>query len=213
MHMSSPSEFVYIVDDDLSVRLSLQDLLSSMGVTAAAFGSIEEFLHSERVDCPSCLVLDVRMPGRSGLEFQQAMEIEAGPRLPIVFITGHGDIPMSVQAMRAGAVDFLTKPFREQDLIDAIRAGLRLDRARRTEYTLERELRAKFASLTMGERSVMQEVVNGRLNKQIAADLGLSEITVKVRRANVMDKMSASSLPDLVRMADRLTAGRSNKAY
>ena len=200
MHPSN-SELVYIIDDDASVRISLEDLLNSMGMTAAVFGSIEEFLRSQRLDCPSCLVLDVRMPGHSGLEFQQTMD----PRLPVVFITGHGDIPMSVQAMKAGAVDFLTKPFREQDLIDAIRAGLRLDQSWRAERKLQAELREKSASLTTGERSVMLEVVKGRPNKQIAADLGLSEITVKVRRASVMEKMGASSLPDLVRMADRLT--------
>lgn len=198
------SEIVYIIDDDASVRVSLEDLLSSLGMTALVFETVEEFLRWKREDCPSCLVLDVRMPGRGGLDFQRSMVEDIGLHLPVIFITGHGDIPMSVQAMKDGAIDFLPKPFREQDLLDAIKEGLRSDRTRREQAKLLTELRSRLASLTAGERSVMLAVVKGRLNKQIAADLGLSEITVKVRRANVMEKMGARSLPDLVRMADRL---------
>lgn len=196
-------EMVFVIDDDPSVRIALEDLLSSIGMAVQTFGSVQEFLHSQRPDCAGCLVLDIRMPGSSGLEFQRDMA-NLGVHLPIIFITGHGDIPMSVQAMKAGAIEFLTKPFREQDLLDAIRIGIEKDRARRVEAAAAAELSNRFAELTPGERQVMALVVSGRLNKQIAAELGVSEITVKVRRGHVMQKMQAKSVPDLVRMADSL---------
>lgn len=200
-------EMVFVIDDDPSVRIALEDLLSSIGMTVRTFGSVQEFLHSQRPDCPGCLVLDIRMPGSSGLEFQRDMAT-LGIYLPIIFITGHGDIAMSVQAMKAGAIEFLTKPFREQDLLDAIRIGIEQDRVRRREAIAAAELTGRFGTLTDGERQVMALVVGGRLNKQIAAELGVSEITVKVRRAHVMQKMQAKSVPDLVRMADSLSRQR-----
>lgn len=200
------SEMVFVIDDDPSVRIALEDLLSSIGMAVQTFGSVQEFLHGQLPDCAGCLVLDIRMPGLSGLEFQRDMA-DLGVHLPIIFITGHGDIPMSVQAMKAGAIEFLTKPFREQDLLDAIRVGIEKDRIRRLEAIAAAELSGRFSALTPGERQVMALVVSGRLNKQIAAELGVSEITVKVRRGHVMQKMQAKSVPDLVRMADRLGLG------
>jgi FixJ family two-component response regulator len=201
--LSEPQASVIVIDDDPSVRESLASLLRSVGLQPLLFGSVAEFLQSRRPRGPTCLVLDVRLPGRSGLDFQHDLA-ESRIRLPTVFITGHGDIPMSVKAMKAGAIEFLTKPFRDQDLLDAINAGLARDRAwLQSEQGLS-DLRARFETLTRREREVLSHVVSGRLNKQIAGELGISEITVKVHRAQVMRKMGASSLPDLARMADKL---------
>jgi FixJ family two-component response regulator len=201
---------VVVVDDDLAIRESLGSLLRSVGLRVKAFASVPEFLMSGNAEGPTCLVVDVRLPGRSGLDLQRELAA-ADIHLPIIFITGHGDIPMSVQAMKGGAIEFLTKPFRDQDLLDAIHQGIARDRARRENETALRELRARFETLTPREREVMAQVVRGRLNKQIAGDMGLSEITVKVHRGQVMRKMNASSLPDLARMADKLMLGP-NKA-
>jgi FixJ family two-component response regulator len=194
---------VFVVDDDPSVRDTLQDLLESVGMDVQSFGSTQEFLCSKRPNAPACLVLDVRMPGMSGLDLQREMT-NRNIQIPVVFITAHGDIPMSVRAMKYGAIEFLTKPFRDQDLIDAIQLGIDKDRVRRQDVAIIAELRRRFAHLSGGESEVMARVVSGRLNKQIAAELGVSEITVKVRRANVMRKMQANSLTDLVRMADKI---------
>jgi len=194
---------VYVIDDDPSVRAALEDLLSSVGLEARSFGSAAEFQRAEHPDTPSCLVLDVRMPGVSGLDFQQDLMRKGEPR-PIVFITAHGDVEMCARAMKAGAVDFLMKPFRDQDLLDAIQAALQKDQARRRETATADEVRRRYQGLNAGERDVLALVVAGRLNKQIAADLGLSEITVKVRRGQLMRKMGASSLADLVKMAAHL---------
>jgi len=196
---------VCIIDDDESVRLALTDLLESAGLHAEAFSSGSGFLES-RPDghLPNCLILDVRLPEISGLEFQTELSA-AGIEIPIVFITGHGDIPMSVQAMKAGAVDFLAKPFRDQDLLDAIRRAVERDRTGRRQQAETRELRRRFAELTPREREVMGLVIRGLLNKQIASELGASETTIKVHRAQAMRKMQAESLPDLVRMAEKLS--------
>jgi FixJ family two-component response regulator len=194
---------VFIVDDDPDIRESLGSLLRSVGLQFKALGSLPEFLEFSRPEGPMCLVLDVRLPGRSGLDFQREL-LAADIHIPIIFITGHGDIRMSVQAMKNGALEFLTKPYRDQDLLDAIQVGLARDRKR---IERERELatvRARFELLTAREREVMAQVVSGRLNKQIAADMRISEFTVKVHRSNVMRKMRASSLPELARMADKL---------
>lgn len=204
--MNTDRSIVFIVDDDPSMRASIESLLRSVGHATRAFATTHEFALSERPDLPGCLVLDVRLPGKSGLEFQQQLA-GSNNRLPIVFITGHGDVPMSVAAMKAGAIEFLVKPFRDQDLLDAVHRGIEIDRAHKAEATTLAELRQRFESLTPREREVMAPVAAGRLNKQIAAELDLSEITVKVHRAQVMRKMQASSLPDLVRIADRLAAG------
>jgi FixJ family two-component response regulator len=194
---------VLVVDDDPSVRESLGSLLRSVGLEARLFASVPDFLVSGRTDGPTCLVLDVRLPGRSGLEFQRDLAA-ANIQIPIVFLTGHGDIPMSVQAMKGGAIEFLTKPFRDQDLLDAIQFGLARDRARRESEQKLQALRQRFDALSPREREVMVAVAKGRLNKQIADDLGISEITVKVHRGQMMRKMQASSLPELGRMADKL---------
>jgi RNA polymerase sigma factor (sigma-70 family) len=194
---------VFVIDDDPSMRLVLEDLVSTVGLEVRAFAAPQEFLQSKRPDAPGCLVLDVRLPGMSGLTFHKELANE-GVALPVIFITGHGDIPMSVRAMKAGAVEFLTKPFHDQDLLDAIHAAIERDRKRRREAVRLAELRERFATLTERERQIMSLVVNGRPNKQIAAELNLSEMTVKVHRGQVMRKMHAGSLPELVRMADRL---------
>ena len=194
---------VIVIDDDAEFRGSLERLLKSAGLTARAFASISDFVRAEPIDQPTCLVLDVRMPGRSGLEFQRDL-VSAGVALPIVFITGHGDIPMTVQAMKAGAIEFLTKPFRDQELLDAVNVGLARDRARREDESSLGALKARFEELTPRERAILVEVVRGRLNKQIADDLGITETTVKVHRSNMMHKIQAESLPDLCRMADQL---------
>ncbi|WP_439885012.1 response regulator transcription factor [Pseudomonas syringae] len=197
---------IYVIDDDLSVRTSLEDLLASVGLRSLLFGSTQQFMDTPRPDAPGCLILDIRMPGMSGLDFQEQMA-RSGIFLPVIFITGHGDIPMSVRAMKAGAVEFLTKPFREQDLLDAIQQGLALDRVRRQNAAVQAELQRRHTSLNAGEQQVMALVVAGLLNKQIAARLNVSEITVKVRRGSVMRKMEADSLAELVRFAERLQAG------
>jgi len=194
---------VFVIDDDPSMRLALEDLVSTVGLEVRAFAAPEEFLQSKSLNAPGCLVLDVRLPGMSGLTFHKELAKE-GLALPVIFITGHGDIPMSVRAMKAGAVEFLTKPFHDQDLLDAIHAAIERDRKRRREAIRLAELRERFATLTERERQIMSLVVIGRPNKQIAADLNLSEMTVKVHRGQVMRKMHARSLPELVRMADRL---------
>jgi FixJ family two-component response regulator len=194
---------VLVVDDDPSVRNSLQDLLEAVGLQVSLFGSVSEFLASSRPEGPLCLVLDIRLPGRGGLDLQEQLA-RNGDDLPIVFITGHGDIPMSVKAMKAGAVEFLPKPFREQDLLDAIHLGLERDRRRRREREIEAEVRRRFESLTPREKEVLSFVAAGLPNKVIAHEMQLSEITVKMHRGQVMRKMIARSVPDLVRMADRL---------
>lgn len=198
---------IHVVEDDRSVRESLEDLLASVGLPARLFASAADFLQAEPVEAPGCLVLDVRMPGMSGLELQAEMA-RRGLRLPIIFITGHGDIPMSVQAMKAGAVEFLTKPFREQDLLDAIQKAVALDRTQRQADAVADELRRRHATLNEGERDVLALVVTGLLNKQIAARLNVSEITVKVRRAQVMKKMQAATLADLIRYTDTILKER-----
>jgi FixJ family two-component response regulator len=195
---------VFVIDDDPSMRAALEDLITSVRLDVRLFASPQEFLHSNPQDVLGCLVLDVRLPGMSGLTFHKELA-KAGIALPVIFITGHGDIPMSVRAMKAGAVEFLTKPFHEQDLLDAIYAGIEHDRARRRATLIAVELRERYAALTERERQIMALVVIGRANKQIAAELNLSEMTVKVHRGQVMRKMKAASLPDLVRMADKVT--------
>jgi len=201
--MTEERAVVFVIDDDASAREALESLVRSVGLDVRSFGSTREFLQSNRPDAPACLVLDVRLPGASGLDFQHEMA-SSNIDLPIIFVTGYGDIPMSVRAMKAGAIEFLSKPFRGQDLLDAVQVAIEQNRARRHDAALAAGLRKCYESLTAREREVMALVVTGRLNKQIAADLNVSEVTVKVHRGQVMRKMRATFLAELVRMADKL---------
>ena len=201
--MTEPQPSVVVIDDDPDIREALRTLLRSVGLQGRAFASVPEFLKSGRPEGPTCLVLDVRLPGRSGLDFQREL-CAANIDLPIIFITAHADVAMSVEAMKGGAIEFLTKPVRDQDLLDAIQLGLERDRSRREGEKAVAALRERFETLTAREREVMTEVVKGRLNKQIAGDIGVSEVTVKAHRGEVMRKMKASSLLDLARMAEKL---------
>ena len=202
---------VFVIDDDASLRNALTNLFRSVGLRAEVFASAPELLQSKLPDVPSCLVLDVRLPGLSGLDFQAELS-KANIHIPIIFMTGHGDIPMTVRAMKAGAVDFLTKPFRDQDMLDAVAAAIERDRERRKEEKVLSELRSRFASLTPREQEVLALVASGLMNKQIAAEIGLAEITVKIHRGNIMKKMSARSLADLVRMAELLGVRRPDQS-
>jgi FixJ family two-component response regulator len=209
--MKTEEAAVFVIDDDQSIREGLRSLLATVGLAVHTFGSTREFLEAKRPDVPSCLVLDVRLPGGSGLDLQSELT-KSNVQFPIIFISGHGDIPMTVRAIKAGAIEFLTKPFRDQDLLDAVQAGIEQDRNRRSHEAGAAGLQERLNSLTPRERQVMALVVTGRMNKQIAADLDLSEITVKVHRGNVMHKMGAKSLAELVRMADRLGVSAGGKA-
>ena len=201
--MNKPGPIVFVIDDDLSVRRAIKHLVESEGWQVDLFESAAEFLQAKRPDVPSCLILDIRLRGVSGLEFQQELA-KAKIYIPIIFVTAHGDIPMSVQAMKAGAVEFLTKPFRDQDLLDAIQGALERDRVRRGQEAEITVLRERFESLTPREHEVVEMVVRGMLNKQIAAELGTAENTVKVHRSRAMEKMQAQSLAELVKMVERL---------
>jgi FixJ family two-component response regulator len=198
---------VFVVDDDPSMRKALSNLFRSVGLRAEVFGSARELLESELPEVASCLVLDIRLPGPSGLDFQAELA-KANIQIPIIFMTGHGDIPMTVKAMKAGAVDFLTKPFRDQDMLDAVAIAIERDRERRKDEKIVAELRAVFETLTARERDVLALVASGLMNKQIAAEIGLAEITVKIHRGHIMRKMGAKSLADLVRMAEMLGVRR-----
>jgi len=201
--MTEPAPIVYVVDDDPSVRRAIKRLVESMGLHVELFGSATEFMNSSHPDVASCLVLDIRLPGISGLDFQREL-IKTQHEIPIIFITAHGDIQMSVRAMKAGAVEFLTKPFRDQDLLDAIQAALERDGARRQSVADTALLRERLESLTPREREVLPLVVSGLLNKQVASEIGTTEATVKVHRSQLMKKMGADSLPELVRMAEKI---------
>jgi FixJ family two-component response regulator len=203
--MKNPDQIVLVIDDDPSMRTAIKELIEAVGLNCQTFGSGQELLEARLPDVPGCLILDVRLPGLSGLHLQKELA-DRGNHIPIIFITGHGDIPMSVQAMKAGAVEFLTKPFRDQDLLDAIEQATERDRAARRQRVETVELASRHSSLTAREREVMQLVVTGLLNKQIAVQLGISEKTVNVHRAQVMQKMKADSLADLVRMSEKLRA-------
>ena len=206
---SAEEAIVLIVDDDASVREALSNLFRSVGLQVETFGSAHEFLQSKLPNAPTCLILDIRLPRLSGLDFQAELA-KADIRIPIIFMTGHGDIPMTVRAMKAGAVDFLTKPFRDQDMLDAVTAAIERDRNSRDEAKVLTGLHALFETLTPRERQVMALVTAGFMNKQIAAEIGLAEITVKIHRGHIMRKMAAKSLPDLVRMAELLGIGPSS---
>ena len=201
--MPEANSTVLVIDDDPDLRASVGRLLRSLGMNVQVFASIADFLKADPPDTPTCLVLDVRLPGQSGLDFQRELAA-ANKEIPIIFITGHGDIPMSVQAMKGGAIEFLTKPFRDQDLLDAIQLGLSRDRARRENQKDLADLRERFASLSPREREIVIQVVRGRMSKQIAYDIGIAEATVKVHRSRAMQKLKANSLPELGRMADKL---------
>jgi FixJ family two-component response regulator len=201
--VSEEAPVVFIVDDDANVRRSIQDLLSSVSLQSEAFATPQEFLESKRADSAGCLVLDVRLPGMSGLEFQREL-VNAGMTIPIIFVSGHGDVPMTVRAMKSGAVEFLTKPFRPQELLDAVQQALDRDKKLRERHRETLEVRNRYETLTAREREVMELVVSGLLNKQIAAELGTGEHTVKIHRGHVMEKMKADSLPALIRLSDTL---------
>ena len=205
---SAAAPTVFIIDDDRGMRKAIQDLVESVGLCAESFANGQEFLNGKRSSGPSCLVLDVRLPQMSGFDFQRQLA-EKGTQIPVIFITGHGDIPMSVRAMKSGAVEFLTKPFRDQDLLDAIQQALQRDNATREQRAEIRELQERYRALTTREREVMKLVTSGMLNKQIASELGASEATVKIHRGHMMQKMQAGSVAELVRMADRLKASPS----
>ncbi|WP_137931892.1 response regulator transcription factor [Mesorhizobium comanense] len=210
--MTEQKPIVFVIDDDPAIREALDSLLRSVGHDVRCFASVAAFLDAAKPDIASCLVLDVRLPGKSGMDFQKELTHSETP-LPVIMMTGHGDIAMSVQAMKAGAIDFLPKPFREQDLLDAITTALDKDRSRRIHVAELDALRARLATLSDGERDVVAQVVLGRLNKQIAGDLAISEITVKVRRARAMRKMQAGSLAELVKMIDRLATEPSAQGH
>lgn len=201
--MKNAASIIYIIDDDESMRFSLEFLFQSVGFATRAYASTSDFLASERPEAEGCLVLDIRLKGTSGLEFQEQLR-RSGIQIPVVLMTGHGDIPMSVRGMKAGAIDFLTKPFRDQDMLDAVTSALKVDRTRRASQETLAEVESKYQSLTAREQQVMSLVARGLLNKQIAGELGISEVTVKIHRGLVMRKMGARTLPDLVRMSDAL---------
>lgn len=203
---SAEEPVVFVIDDDASVRQALSNLFRSVGLRVEVFGSAHEFLQGKHPNVPSCLILDIRLPRLSGLDFQAELA-KADVRIPIIFMTGHGDIPMTVRAMKAGAVDFLTKPFRDQDMLDAVTSAIERDRNSRDQAKVVSNVHALFATLTPRERQVMTLVTAGLMNKQIAAEIGVAEITVKIHRGHIMRKMAAKSLPDLVRMAEMLGIG------